>query len=138
MESERGKGCERIDPDDKFWELLGGRPEDVKHSSEKVSTDPQPHAPVLWSLEDGKWNKVKEGTLTYDDIKDDDVMCIDIGVTLFVTVGSTAPAEEQRDCMMMAQKMLTDNNLPNWTPISRIEVSKMQTSSDGTHAHCCT
>lgn len=132
MESERGKDAERVDVDDTFWEILGGKPEEVKHSSEKVSSDPVTHAPVLYSLEDSKWHKEKDGTLSYDDVKDDDVMCIDIGTCLFVMVGTTAPPEEQRDCMIMAQKMLDENNLPHWTPIERVDVSKMRTTEDGT------
>ena len=69
------------------------------------------HSPVLYSLEDSAWGKIKEGTLSYDDIADDDVMLIDIGTSLFVMVGSTAPREEQTQCMIMAQKFLDDNTV---------------------------
>lgn len=132
LESERGTGCERVDVDAKFWEMLGGSISDVKNSADKGGAPKEAvaHSPVLYSLEDSAWGKIKEGTLSYDDIADDDVMLIDIGTSLFVMVGSTAPREEQTQCMIMAQKFLDDNTLPNWTPIERVDVGKMRASTN--------
>ena len=47
----------------------------------------------LYSLDGDKsaWNLVKTGALVKDDIKADDVMCIDVGMKIFVTVGNDAP-----------------------------------------------
>ena len=78
--------------------------------------DPVFHTPVLYSYhgesEGGAgWVKVKEGHLDESDIKTDDVMLINVTCCIFVCVGDESPSDEQRDCMIMAQKPTTRRSL---------------------------
>ena len=91
MESDRGDGAERVDVDESFWEILGGTHEDVSEDSTVAKPDDWT-SPLLFSFHDDtkQWDKVKEGQLTADDIRDDDVMMIDCGEELFVMVSRSA------------------------------------------------
>ena len=124
MESERGDGSERADPDDEFWKILGGTAAEVAPGGSTRHTPPEFATPRLYSMNDDThaWEEVKSGVLSPADIKNDDVMLIDCSVALFVCVGSDAPAGEQKDCMVAAQSFLAaDESKPIFTPIVRVK-----------------
>ena len=97
MESERGGKAERVEVDDSFWALLGGTEAEIGEGGEKAAA-PESSAPKLFSMADDthEWSLVKEGGIAAEDIKEDDVMLLDVGTELFVCVGNDAPGGEKR------------------------------------------
>lgn len=106
--------------------MLGGTESDsagLAQLSATFDSTPTTIAPQLYSL-DGSWKLVKEGLLNRLDIRSDDVMCVDVGAKIFITVGQSAPSHERRDCMQAAQAFLAETGKPSYTPIVRVEEGK--------------
>jgi hypothetical protein len=81
-------------------------------------------SPKLYSMQDDthEWKLVKEGAMAAEDVKEDDVMMLDVGCEIFVCVGNDAPADEKKDAMIKAQNFLiADDAKPNFTPLYRVK-----------------
>ena len=127
MESERDGSAERADVDEEFWKLMGGAEGDVTSGESTCYKAPEASTPKLYSMNDEshEWDLVKEGAMTPEDIKDDDVMMLDCGECIFVCVGSDAPDSEKKDCMIKSQNFLIkDDTKPNFTPMHRVKAGQ--------------
>jgi gelsolin len=137
MEAERGDGSERVDADEGFWELLGCSEADIS-SGESTATKPLEYsAPKLYSMHDEshEWVLVKEGPMTPEDLKDDDVMLLDVGSEIYVCVGNDAPAGEKKNAMIKSQNFLmADASKPNFTPLHRVKTGQNPNSESWTKA----
>ena len=126
MEGERNGRCKCVDAEDEpeFWQMLGGEIGcSVKGSVEHVKQDTE-SCPVveLYSMEDEslEFVKVADGLLRPDQLADDDVMLVNCGTKIFVSVGSSAPQQEKACCMLKAQAFIASKGLPPFTPIMRV------------------
>jgi len=126
IQSGRNGRCKCLDAEDEpeFWQLLGGEigcsvkapVEHVKHDTESCKVV------ELYSMEDDslEFVKVADGPLRADQLADNDVMLINCGTKIFVSVGSDAPAQEKAFGMLKAQAFIISKGLPPFTPIMRI------------------
>ena len=68
------------------------------------------------------WILAKQGAITLEDIKQDDVMMLDVGSEIFVCVGDDAPVGEKKHSMIKAQNFLmATEGKPNYTPLHRVK-----------------
>ena len=124
MEAERDGAAERAEPDGGFWELLGCTEADVTSGESVAFKQLDFTSPKLYSMQDDthEWKLVKEGAMAAEDVKEDDVMMLDVGCEIFVCVGNDAPADEKKDAMIKAQNFLiADDAKPNFTPLYRVK-----------------
>lgn len=128
VNSRNGK-ANKAQPDDAFWEILGGTEADVKSAEEgdrtpEPSMDPESCSLLKLSDASGKLEVttiVDKGTITKDMLKSEDVFIVACNVAIFVWVGEGASKAERRNAIITGEKWLTeDSGLPNTTPITRI------------------
>jgi len=126
MEGERNGRCKCVDAEDEpeFWQMLGGEIGcSVKGPVEHAKRDTESCRVVeLYSMEDDslEFVKVADGLLRPDQLADDDVMLVNCGTKIFVSVGSAAPQQEKACCMLKAQAFIASKGLPPFTPIMRV------------------
>lgn len=137
MEAEREGRSERVDVDDGFWELLGCTEADISSGESKAHKPLEFTTPKLYSMHDDthEWVLVKEGAMSAEDIKNDDVMMLNVGSEIFVCVGNDAPGGEKKDAMIKAQNFLVANDdLPNFTPLHRVKTGQNPNRDSWTRA----
>jgi len=120
-------------PSDKFWDLLGDKPEgEIAHDiDENLLNEPPYGEGVLYVLhQDDELDGVKkgqigqmslirvaDGDLKKEQLVSDDVCIVDTQAELFVWIGKGANAVERRNAMDTAILYLKTNNMPLHTPI---------------------
>ena len=137
MEAERGDGSERVEADEEFWKILGCTEADISSGESTASKPLEFSAPKLYSMHDDthEWVLEKEGAMTLEDLKNDDVMLLDVGSEIFVCVGNDAPAGEKKDAMIKAQNfLLGDATKPNFTPLHRVKTGQNPNNESWTKA----
>jgi len=123
MISDRNGKATQAEVDEAFWTLLGGTEAEVTDGESAAHKVPESTTPKLYSMEDEthEWKLIKEGAMTAEDIKDDDVQLLDVGTDIFVCVGSAAPEGEKKDAMILAQKFLVAAPGPNYIPLHSVK-----------------
>ena len=76
----------------------------------------------LFSLDDNtlEFVKVADGPLKAAQIRNDDVMLLNTGGKVFVTVGDKAPVQEKAEAMFKAEAFIRKVGLPARTQICRV------------------
>jgi len=110
---------EKNEEADKFWELLGGKPESLP---EEVKKDDDERNTMLRMLkvsdESGtmKVTTVTEGYVDIEKLESGDVFICDFGLTLYIWVGSGANKAEKKKAMSHAvqylQELMRSTNIP--------------------------
>jgi gelsolin len=129
LKSERGSArsvvLDGMEDHPTFWDLLGGKGEvaaDSNEPDEKVRETP---AKLFHVSDEGGQMTVTQICEGKAELKkslliSDDVFVLDIGVQIFVWVGSGANRAERREAMKMATVYLTNSGRPMHTPITRV------------------
>jgi len=71
-----------------------------------------------------EFDKVADGPFTIHQLRDDDVMLINTGAKIFVSVGQGAPLKEKAAAMMKAQGLISKLGMPKETHICRVMVGQ--------------
>eukprot|EP00802_Teleaulax_amphioxeia_P015053 Tamp_15136.p1 GENE.Tamp_15136~~Tamp_15136.p1 ORF type:complete len:248 (-),score=72.02 Tamp_15136:311-1054(-) len=141
MENDRAGKSKVVEAeaDDEFWSLLGAAPgadipPPIEHQPLHHHIDVQKIE--LYSMDDStlEFVKVAEGPLQKDQLRHDDVMLINVGEKIFVSVGDEAPVKEKASAMIKAQAFLTKEGMPMRTQICRVVMG--QNIKDPTWTAC--
>ena len=114
--------------DEEFWKLLGASmgaavPPPIDPSTRPTTSGAtQVSKMELFSLDDNtlEFVKVADGPLKAAQIRDDDVMLLNTGGKVFVTVGDKAPVQEKAEAMFKAEAFIRKVGLPARTQICRV------------------
>jgi len=112
------------DDEPRFWEALGGRGP-IKSAAEGGDDSEAPHGPKqLARVSDAtgqlSFSKVASGSFKRDQLVSDDAFVVDNGEEVFAWIGKGASAAEKSQALNFATRYLSENNLPVWTPVTRI------------------
>jgi gelsolin len=130
LESDR-KGKARVtvlsenDEEPAFWEALGGKGA-VKSAAEGGDDNEAPYGVrKLFKLSDASGTLSFEEVASADNVKrtllqSDDVFVLDNGTEVFAWVGKGASASEKKNALSFAADYVAKNNLPPYTPVSRV------------------
>jgi len=113
---------EKNEEADKFWELLGGKPESLP---EEVKKDDETVAGLRMlkvSDESGsmKVTTVTEGYVDIEKLESGDVFICDFGLTLYIWVGNGANKEEKKKAMLHAVQYLQEQKRSTKIPVCRV------------------
>jgi len=71
-----------------------------------------------------EFDKVADGPFTIHQLRDDDVMLINTGAKIFVSIGQGAPLKEKAAAMIKAQGLISKLGMPKETHICRVMVGQ--------------
>lgn len=106
-----------------FWTYLGGKGEVPEAIPDVKYVAP---APKLFEVSDASGEmlitKIAEGKgeMKRELLNPDDAFIVDCGNRIWIWVGKAANANERKMAMNHACDYVTRNNLPDWTPITRV------------------
>jgi len=110
-----------------FWKILGGegpvKSADAGGADSDAAKTAMTERKLLRLCDKGgqlSTSVVKTGSFKKSDLDTNDVFIVDTGSEVFVWVGKKASQAEKKNALVYAQKYITDNNRPNYLPISRV------------------
>lgn len=128
----RSRVLDGLEDDETFWSTIGGKPAEIAAPTPDVKVAEEP--PKIFHVSDASGeltvSQIAEGRSEFKRslLNNDDAYIIDLGIQIYVWVGSNATANERKAAMRTAAGYLVASGRPQHTPVSRVIAGREDTA----------
>lgn len=105
---------------EEFWNLFGGFGSIGNRAASEEDSVPEASAGKLYIVEEGQLNQIDSTPLTKDLLESSKGYVLDCGAEIYVWTGRTTSLEERKAAIGAAEELLSSQNRPKHTHITRV------------------